>query len=300
MDYDDPFFDFARHPDYPPAPTAPWWAAAKLRWLLAAPALALVVVILIGQEIRWAGGQVMATWWADRAEQSFSEDDYPAALEQIDEALRWLPGQPQLYFVRAQIREADQDLYGALADYDLVIEYAPKLARAYSARGELHRRLGLYREAIDDLTRVIELRPASDPLPLNHRAYARALAGIELPQALSDVEKAIALTDQPDAALLDTRGYIHYLLGDIKSAQANIDQAIAQAERETEQFLESQHLESLSPPERERVEKVLKENLAVMYHHRGLIHQRLGHDDLARRDQELAARHGYNPFLGVE
>ena len=43
----------------------------------------------------------------------------------------------------------------------------------------------------------------------------------------------------------------------------------------------------------------IKRNLAVMYHHRGLIYQKLEQADKAKDDFERAARWGYDPASGA-
>ncbi len=280
--------------------TVPWWGSSKLHWLLAAPAIALAVVALCGKQLHSARSWMAVVWWSDRAEQQLSEDHFPAALEHIDRAIAWMPDDPSLYYVRAQIRVQAQDLPGALADYDFVIDQAPRFAPAYTGRAFVKRRLGLDREAIEDLTRAIELQPASDPYPLNHRAYVRALAKLELPQALEDIQQAITLREEPDAALLDTRGYIHYLLGNTDQAESDLAQAIALAEAQTKELLDGAGFELLTPAQQKRLKRIAHENLAVMYHHRSLVHERLGKHQLAQRDGRLANEFGYAPERGVE
>lgn len=285
-----------------PASAARWWSPAKRRWLLAAATLVLLALFLAGNHWPAVQTHLAVTWWADRAEEKLIEDDFQAAEENIEKALAWMPDSPQLLYLRAQIRQQAHDLQGALADYDQVIAAAPKFAPAYSARADVRRRLGLYHEALEDLNQVIQLRPADDPQPLNHRAYIRALAKLDLPQALEDIERALALNEHDVylPAYLDTRGYIHYLLGNDELAQADITRAVDLAERYARQMLQPELLECFNPAQQARLRRLINENLAVLYHHRGLIHERLGQDELAQRDQQLAHQHGYDPFRGVE
>lgn len=264
-------------------------------------AVVLLAVLLLGDDARQLVDHARAVRWLDRAEEALLEDDFDAALANVERAFDYVPDEkPHAYYARAQIRLQAGDLPGALADYNAVIERAPNFAAAYEGRAEVQRRLGRHREAIEDLNRAVALSPASDPLPLNHRAYCRALAGVELPQALADIERALELSEHPEAALLDTRGFIHYRRGNLDAARDDMALAVALTEAFIQKLREAPHYQLLSPERRARWDRLLDENLAVMLHHRGLIRQALGQEDLARRDQERAAELGFDPERGVE
>lgn len=71
------------------------------------------------------------------------------------------------------------------------IDKSPKLVDAYHYRGDAYRTLGRYKQALDDYSRTIKLRP-KDPF----RYYARALLYMDMqrwPSALADLNTAITL-----------------------------------------------------------------------------------------------------------
>jgi tetratricopeptide (TPR) repeat protein len=270
------------------------------RRLLLGAVFALLAVLLLGDP-RQLLDHARAIWWLDRAEEKLLEDDFDAALANVERAFDYVSDErPHAYYARAQIRLQAGDWRGALADYNAVIEGAPNFAAAYSGRGEAKRRLGMNREAIEDLNRAVALSPDTDPLPLNQRAYCRALAGVELPLALADIERALELAEHPEAALLDTRGFIQYQLGNLDAARDDMARAIALTENFLQKLREAPQYQRLSPERRARWDRLLDESLAVMLHHRGLIRQALGREDLARQDQERAEELGFDPERGVE
>jgi tetratricopeptide (TPR) repeat protein len=158
-------------------------------------------------------------------------------------------------------------------------------------------RLGRHREAIDDFSLQIKETPPSRADPWNNRAYARALANIDLEEALADVEKALAI--EPDnAAYLDTRGYLHHLLGNNEAALADLDRAVEEIAKERRMRFEAGEQakqEGVSPELVEQMEREFEQNQSVIYHHRGLVHQALGNAEKAEADNKLAEDLGYDP-----
>src|SRR5262249_20618599 len=158
------------------------------------------------------------------------------------------------------------------------------LAEVYSRRSWAYVRLGRAREAIDDATQAVQLAHSAETL--NTRAYARAVLNTELKEGLDDIDRA--LSEIPNnAAFLDTRGYVLHKLGRDEQALVDMDQAIAQSERERRSSLDRAAQEEFN------------HNLAVMYHHRGEIYQKLGQDDKAEVDLRRGETLGYDPAHGV-
>jgi tetratricopeptide (TPR) repeat protein len=282
---------------------ARFWTARRVVWLLAMPLLAAVLLIVFGEQIRSGWSLSMASWHSDAAARQMAEDNLPGALESINKAIEWAPDEPQLYLVRAQIYAQHHDLPGhlkkSLDDYDHAIEKLPKLASAYRGRAMVHRQLGNCEQAIDDLTQQIELAPRDDPYPLNDRAYVRALCGMELEAAQTDIDRAIEMTG-PDAAMLDTRGYIYYLRDQLSPALEDMARAIEWEEARSKELLDNPQFEQLPAAQQAYLRRALGENLAVMHHHRGLIHEKLGNVDDAQADFAKAQELGYDPSRGVE
>lgn len=184
---------------------------------------------------------------------------------------------PQWLDRAEQFAQAFDRRSGALEQAEHRIRHNPNDLRAYLLRGEVHMRRGNYAQAIPDYERVLEEFPADPDLnrrlatALNNFAYERALAGEDLPQALEDVQRAIELV--PDnAAFLDTRGYLCYLLGDYAQAERDLDEAVRLAQLE---------LREAHP----RAIRWNREALAEILGHRALLYEQLGRHEEALRDR---------------
>ena len=266
----------------------------------------LLLVILVGAIIMEAGipGQgrrIVAVSMFNQAQNRYFDGDLSGAIAKLDSAIWWFPAEPVFYEVRGSWRMEAKDLTGALADSDKVVELLPKSSAAYMSRSLVHQRLGPTQtdEAIADLDKAVEFRTASDPSPFNARAYARAVAGVDLDKALKDAEQAIAFSSVDNSYILDTRGFIYHQMGDEKKALADLDKAIALAEKEKDQRLDQLYKNGVDEKQVGRLTKRLQENLAVMYHHRGLVYQKLGDTTKASADLQQGDRWGYNPAEGV-
>ncbi len=209
-------------------------------------------------------------------------------------------------------RSEMNDLAGSLADFnDLVQQVKDRdhlpsqrnlwffdQAEMYSGRAWIFVRMGRGREAIDDATQAVKLR--ATPRFLNSRAYIRALAQMELLEGLEDIDQALAEVGQQTAEyaiFLDTRGYLLHLLDRNIDALADLDRAVEMRELQKRRLLEQQFRFDLR-----RLQYELKQtdgDLAVMYHHRGLVQEKLGHDGPAQDDLRRGDQLGYNPARGV-
>lgn len=279
-------------------------------WLM----LLVFMGLLVGGIARSGGWQDVKDWFAEmllqRAQQKWlASGDTPGALADVDRAAAWSPDDPNIYELRALIRLEMKDLVGALEDYDRLIKFNGRYANAYRGRSQVYQRLNRHREAIDDLTQVIKLSSERDARSRNDRAYARAIAGIELEDAFKDIEEALEysaeLRGTPDtgenanAAFLDTRGYLHLLLGRPEAALADLDQAIKVAEVERQRAIDQSKLGRYPPAYEARKLQELAHYSAVMYHHRGQVHEALGHAAEAEADLRKGDQLGYNPEEGV-
>jgi tetratricopeptide (TPR) repeat protein len=110
----------------------------------------------------------------------------------------------------------------AMDDLNKVLEDEPGNALTLYNRGLIHAQLGAYEEALDDMDRVLNINPE------NVLAYFnRASIFIEMGQyrnALEDYDKAIEL--YPDfAKAYMNRSYVKNLLGDYRSSKKDYDTA---------------------------------------------------------------------------
>lgn len=278
-------------------------------WLL----FLVFIALLIGGIARSGRWQDVKDWLAeamlDRAKQKAILDDMPGALADVERAAALSPDDPNIYAVRAYVKTQLKDFQGALKDYDRLIEINGRYAAAYAGRSHVYQRLNRHREAIDDLTQVIKLSSERDATSRNNRAYARAIAGIELEEAFEDIQQALEFSSElrgtPDtgesanAAFLDTRGYLHFLLGRPEAALADLDQAIKNAEAEQRQTLEQMAAQRYPARLQEIEARRFAQELAVMYHHRGQVHEALGRPAEAEADLRKGDKLGYNPAEGV-
>lgn len=278
-------------------------------WLL----LLVFVALLVGGVARSGGWKDVKDWVAEmllqRARQKVFAEDMSGALADVERAAALSPDDPNIYEVSAQIKVELKDFDGALKDYDRLIKLNGRYAAAYSGRSVVYQRLNRHREAIDDLTQVIKLSSERDAMSRNNRAYARAIAGIELEEAFQDIEEALEysaeLREKPDtgenanAAFLDTRGYLHLLLGRPEKALADLEQAVANAEKERQETIDALQFRRIPSRIRDFYENRFNHELAVIYHHRGQAHQALGHAAEAEVDLRHGNQLGYNPDEGV-
>jgi tetratricopeptide (TPR) repeat protein len=125
---------------------------------------------------------------------------------------------------RAVARDLAGDLQGAVADLDRALELAPDDARSLALRGECHRALEHYDQALRDLDEAIRHSPTDD--------YAWASRGAtrlgrgELDAALADLDRAVLLKPDYPWALV-RRARVHRALGDPVRQLADLDRAVA-------------------------------------------------------------------------
>ncbi len=138
---------------------------------------------------------------------------------------------------------------------------------------------------------------------LNQSAYAHALAGTELEESLKHINEAFNIVGHEElGSLLDTRGYLHYLLGNQELALADMEKAVRLMERDyrSQQRLSQEAARPFvdrRPFEYQR--RRLKEGMSVLYHHRGLVYQQAGKTEEAASDLARAEKMGYDPANGV-
>lgn len=273
-----------------------------VRWLLAGAVVLIILGVVFSSYLRRGVDSGLAAYYQASAKRKFEKGDFAGAIEDLDRAIESIPDDPSLYFVRGSCRYEEGMFKESLEDFDKVIELSPTYADGYQARGQVLMRLGRHREAIDDFTVQIKETPPTRADPWNSRAYARALAKVDLEEGLVDVEKALAI--EPDnGAYLDTRGYLHHLLGNNEAALVDLDRAVEKIAEERKlnfEAAESAKQKGLSPELADRMERVFEESQAVIYYHRSLVHKALGNTEQAEADKKLADDLGYDPENGVQ
>lgn len=89
----------------------------------------------------------------------YDKDDYSAALEAINNALKQYPDSATAYYVRVLINIELKDTNACITDLNKAISLDPTFAEAYNYRGFLVGARHNYKQAIEDFTRAIELKP---------------------------------------------------------------------------------------------------------------------------------------------
>lgn len=260
---------------------------------------------------QWLAGRLLK-----RAVEKERLSDAAGALADVNRAASLAPDHPQVLELRAHLKLTLNDVEGSLDDYNALLKLDRRYAPAYLGRSTALQRLNRHQEAIDDLTQAIKLSPSRDAMPRNHRAYARALAGVDLHEALGDVQQAISMVEEnlaresltpttysmrmvafaksQKAAYLDTRGYIYFLQERYGDALADLELAIQLTDEFRHFWLRQVPAEHHSFYERQ-----FDHELSVMYHHRGQVYEKLGKPEESRADLDLATKLGYNPAEGV-
>ena len=310
----------------PPADPQQKPAGRRGRWVLVVLLLLVAAALVVESPLITAGRRAIGKYYLGHAEQKHLDGDLPGALAEIDSAMEYLRDEPLLYEIRCRWRLEAKDLEGSLADFTRVIEMDGKWAHTYVNRGYLYLRMGRQRQAPDEPNQAVKYRAARDSELYNARAYGRALAGVELKEALEDVEKAIQfdyadhrlrlnapssdaqdeeairaedLRSSANPSFLDTRGYILYLQGKYDLALKDMNVAIKRTEAEQSRL---EQIGARPDVDKRKLSLALKEKqetLAVMYHHRGQIHEKLGDAAQAKSDLRLGDKLGYNPAEGV-
>ena len=195
---------------------------------------------------------------AERAQTLYFKHDYSHALEQIEQAIQIEPKNRFYIGVRAAIRSAQDNVYGAIADYTAMIALEPNDARVYRARARQYKLMRDFRSAAKDLNRAIALAP-KDALNFEERAslhywqqqYAEAIGDLSSAIGLDPANRRLfmdravfyehiaqhshALDDcntlvKSDPAKADgyeCRVNVYLSVGDASSAMANLNLAIA-------------------------------------------------------------------------
>lgn len=128
------------------------------------------------------------------------------------------------YLAQGQKKYQAKDYQGALADFDLAVNAAPKSAEAYYWRGVTKIDLKLAKSAITDFDQATRLKKNYTEAYFE-RAYAKSEIN-DYQGALKDLDTLIAL--KPDHVnAYNERGWVKLQLGDQRGALGDADKAIA-------------------------------------------------------------------------
>jgi tetratricopeptide (TPR) repeat protein len=152
------------------------------------------------------------------------------ALADFDQAIKLEPNDVDALMSRATLRARRHDPPEAIsADLDAVDRVAPKEAAVRLALGGLYMDSRNYPAAIVQYGRWIDTHDGDFirmPQVRNARCWARALAGLELDQALDDCNAAVRANPKT-ASFHDSRGLVYLRQGRYDKAIADYDAALA-------------------------------------------------------------------------
>ncbi len=288
------------------------------RWWI----FALVLVLLFADKLVTIGRQLVAKRFLHQAERELMLENWSRAVANSGRAIDWEPVPAQrweAYCVRGEARsKADRaDLKNSLADFNtaidllgdpsLIHEAAADLGGVYNQRAWLYERLGQHREAIADATSALALVDESErPRALNQRAYIRALAGMEIDEGLKDITQALSQLRQDDpayVAYVDTRGYLEFKLGKYPEALSDVQKAIQATDlrRQTfrHQVINLLGTGRIDDREYRIAMREMDHDLAVMYHHRGEVYEKMKDSIHAEADLHQALELGFDPTKGI-
>ncbi|HEY6565610.1 MAG TPA: hypothetical protein VIY86_14065 [Pirellulaceae bacterium] len=251
----------------------------RFRWVIFVPLVLVLVPVFVG-----AGRREVARWYQALAIEADFDRQVQQAMSLAESGLRWDPDNILLRIQLVGWRLSDGTAGDALEDADLAVQAARKEART-----------------APNVQNQLILASA-----LNTSAYTRALAGVEWDRAKEQIDDAIRLSGSDLASglagMLDTRGYVNYLLGDLPAALDDMEQAVKLMESDIERQLAQIRLqrdEEIDPRPSRQLEQDLRETRAVLYHHRGLVYRALGRSGEADADLRHAKELGYDPKSGV-
>ncbi|MFO0913552.1 MAG: hypothetical protein U0795_11390 [Pirellulales bacterium] len=282
--------------------------------------MALILLALSAPWLWSFGRAELGQWRMAEALDRELDGDLTAARAAADRAVQTAPQSPALRYQRAMIAIAQGDPQAALDDCRLALEKSPQNRHLLVAHMMAAQMLGHHDDAIRDATQMVETaraalhgqRPSSTTvveyaLALNSLAYARAQAKRDLDQGLQEINEALQLVNNEpqyrnDPSMLDTRGYLQLLRGELEAADTDLNQAIGAYEALLSATINQVQEDAQGLVDQRAVQREIRhrnESLGVMYQHRGLVHEASGRKNLAQQDFEAARKLGYAPDKGV-
>jgi tetratricopeptide (TPR) repeat protein len=153
---------------------------------------------------------------------NYAQDNY-RTLGELNLAIRREPENAALYRERGQVYVMMHDYFNALEDYLKAVEFEPTIDN-YNRLGAMYLYLGMFKEAPDAFTKIIEIDPRS-PHGLSNRGACYVILG-EFHDAIDDLNKGL-LIDPDDAASYYWRGTAYDGLEQYQEAVEDFNHAIA-------------------------------------------------------------------------
>ncbi|HYM77771.1 MAG TPA: AAA family ATPase [Candidatus Dormibacteraeota bacterium] len=133
---------------------------------------------------------------------------------------------PFAFLAQAKLRTGQGALDLAFEDLSKVIELAPKLAEPYLMRGANRMEREDYARAVDDLSKFIDMRPATPQLATGYVNRAECLMFLSRPkEAVADLSEAILLQPR-NKVLLESRSRALFMADEYEEALKDFNQAV--------------------------------------------------------------------------
>jgi len=269
---------------------------------------ACVVAIVFAAVMLRGYSEELGHWRLAAATELRLNGNLAGAIEKLDEALRQHPDHVELHLQRAAWNHELGNYEAALRDYDNVQNIAHNDPRMLLARAATNQVLGKPDESLRDIDMILDSsRGMNRAAALNTLAYFLAINDRELEKASTAIDEAIDLVTRPTllfksggapSALLDTRGFIRFKLGDLEGAKSDLELAVRGYSAEISQRYGSEREDMLGILD-PRIHKLqlhsAQQSLAVVVYHRGLIYQKLGETALADTDFDKVRQLGFEP-----
>jgi tetratricopeptide (TPR) repeat protein len=260
-----------------------------------------IVGIVLGPLVYTQGSHEIARWHLAAAIEQRLDGDLDGAIRSLTQSLEKCPNNEELYRNRAQWRIEKKDYLAALADADRAVSLTGGDPWSLVLRSEVYQHLRRYTEAVNDWNTLVQnlasLGVETRSFVLNGRAYARALGGNELSEALADIETALQTVGH-NAAMLDTRGFVYYRLQRHRSARTDLEKAVRLIEIEHASLSEELEKSRRTFPDPRQFELQLRAHaatVAVIRYHRALVYRRLNMPKEAEEDLNRVRELGLEP-----
>ena len=145
---------------------------------------------------------------------------YEAAIASFDKAIELSPRTTAYYMHRAQAKELTKKKVSALIDYEIVMRLDPENPNAYFKRGLLYHGQKIYKQAIDDFSRLLELDNFGD-------TKAIIFKGIEINEGGDAIFSGIETIDKMTGDVYNARANSYQATGNLENAMIDFDSAVS-------------------------------------------------------------------------
>ncbi len=147
--------------------------------------------------------------------------DYQQTIQQFSKAIAMSPFEATLYLNRGIARYKSGKLKDAEDDFDKALVLDPRMVSALAYRGLCREKQGKEKAALEDYARAVQQQP-DDVSNQNNIAWLYATAKDEgvrdKLKALEHASKAVALSKEKNAGVLDTLARVDFINGKVKEA----------------------------------------------------------------------------------